>query len=134
MGLGLVAAVQRQARGGSHQLEARESGRISEESSEVLREEKPFVQLGAEPERMVEARELNYTFAGGYTRQWVRPELAGRLEDGGCDAPFAQKPFRPRSRHRRASQSRTSRPSARRPPELRPSRACGGALVRCSLL
>jgi hypothetical protein len=93
MGLALVKAVRERAAGGS---EALENG--------VVRapfEMKPMcvgetsAELGAPvilAEREAEVRELNYSHAGGYTRQWVRAGLSARLEEVGCAISFRLQP------------------------------------------
>ena len=42
--------------------------------------------------RLAEVRELNYSHAGGYTRQWVSPQLQGRLEPLGCQTSWSEQP------------------------------------------
>ena len=98
LGLGLVKAVEARAEGGSHSIEAGVAAPLVQSTGDRVgaggaeHSVADAAADGAVPTRLAEARELNYTFAGGYTRQWVRPELAGRLEDGGCAAPFEGKP------------------------------------------
>ena len=94
LGLQIVQAVREQSQGGSHEYEG--SGaevpgrRVILDTRAVRSKSEPLP--SSERARLVEVRELNYTFAGGYTRQWVSQDLDGRLEDSGCAAPFGARP------------------------------------------